>query len=104
MPDEPPDRTRWGSALSEVDIQRLRRIELKLDAILDHLGVEPPKPHGLIPAEIGALVGGGRKVYAVMLYRACTGAGLEEAIAAVEAIDAGQSLPPKPTASPKPTA
>ncbi|AXK86236.1 hypothetical protein SAMN05421776_102623 [Nocardia farcinica] len=63
---------------------RLARVERKLDLILAHLGLEDPRSvQGL--AEVDALVRAGKKIEAVKKYRQVDpGAGLGEAVAAVE--------------------
>ncbi|MEU7258961.1 ribosomal protein L7/L12 [Streptomyces rimosus] len=62
--------------------RRLRRIDRKLDLIMEHLGVEETGPEGM--AEIDALLHKGRKIEAIKRYRELTGAGLAEAKDAVE--------------------
>jgi ribosomal protein L7/L12 len=60
---------------------RLALVERKLDALLDHLGVEVPEPH-LQRAE--ALLEQGKTIQAIKAYREATGADLQEAKEAVD--------------------
>jgi len=60
---------------------RLALIERKLDALLDHLGVEVPEPH---LAEVETMLRQGKTVQAIKAYREATGAGLREAKEAVD--------------------
>ncbi|MFH9421151.1 ribosomal protein L7/L12 [Streptomyces sp. NPDC017529] len=62
--------------------RRLRRMDRKLDLIMEHLGVEETGPEGI--AEIDALLHKGKKIEAIKRYRELTGAGLVEAKEAVE--------------------
>lgn len=64
---------------------RLRRIEQKLDLILKSLGVPFDDASAGLPEEIRHLAESGRKIEAIKLYRAQTGAGLKEAKDAVDA-------------------
>lgn len=70
---------------------RLRRIERKLDLILDHLGLDGEDPAAAsLPAEARRLADDGRKIEAIKAYREQTGAGLREAKEAIEAYLAGR--------------
>jgi ribosomal protein L7/L12 len=60
---------------------RLARVERKLDALLDHLGVEVPEPHLL---QVETMLRQGKNVQAIKAYREATGAGLREAKEAVD--------------------
>ncbi|MEN2419496.1 ribosomal protein L7/L12 [Streptomyces rimosus] len=62
--------------------RRLRRMDRKLDLIMEHLGLDEVGPEGM--AEIDALLLKGRKIEAIKRYRELTGAGLVEAKEAVE--------------------
>lgn len=62
--------------------RRLRRMDRKLDLIMEHLGVEETGPEGI--AEVDALLHKGKKIDAIKRYRELTGAGLVEAKEAVE--------------------
>jgi ribosomal protein L7/L12 len=64
---------------------RLALIERKLDAVLDHLGVEVPEPH---LQEVEALLRRGKTIEAIKAYREATGAGLREAKEAVDRLSA----------------
>jgi hypothetical protein len=70
---------------------RLRRIENKLDLVMQHLGLkyEPPEFYGMT-AEARTLADAGQKIAAIKVYREETGAGLKEAKDAVEAYMAGR--------------
>ena len=57
------------------------RIERKVDALLKHSGVDVT---AVAAREAEVLVKAGRKIEAIKVYRALTGAGLAEAKAAVE--------------------
>ncbi len=60
---------------------RLAAIERKLQAVLDHLGIEDVEPSY---PEVVDLARRGRTIEAITLYREHTGAGLVEAKHAVE--------------------
>jgi ribosomal protein L7/L12 len=60
---------------------RLAIVERKLDAVLDHLGVEVPEPH---VQQVEALLRRGKTIEAIKVYREATGAGLREAKEAVD--------------------
>jgi ribosomal protein L7/L12 len=60
---------------------RLALVERKLDAMLDHLGVEVSEPH---LKQVEALLGQGKTIEAIKVYREATGAGLREAKEAVD--------------------
>jgi hypothetical protein len=84
--------------------QQLGRVELKvealrlrLDAIAEHLKV-PPGP--TVPTEVAGLLQAGRKIEAIKVYRAATGAGLAEAKAAVERMQAEVVKSPGPIIEP----
>jgi ribosomal protein L7/L12 len=62
-------------------MRRLALVERKLDAVLDHLGVEVPEPH---LQRVEALVGQGKTIQAIKAYREATGADLREAKEAVD--------------------
>jgi len=62
---------------------RLAVIERQLQLLMDHLGVAEPEPE---TTDIVAHLAAGRKIQAIQLYRARTGAGLKEAKDAVEEI------------------
>ncbi len=67
--------------------KRLRRIESKLDRILDHLGIRQndlADDSGL-STTVRALADRGQKINAIKAYREETGAGLKDAKEAVEA-------------------
>jgi hypothetical protein len=82
-----------ASRLKPSDTSRLRRLEAKLDLILEHLGLEyegPDTPAGL-SAEVQALADDpGQKIAAIKLHREQTGLGLKDAKDAVEAYIAGR--------------
>jgi ribosomal protein L7/L12 len=60
---------------------RLALIERKLDAVLDHLGIEVSEPH---LKQVEALLRRGKTIEAIKAYREATGAGLREAKEAVD--------------------
>jgi ribosomal protein L7/L12 len=64
---------------------RLALIERKLDAVLDHLGIEVPEPH---LQQVEALLRRGKTIEAIKAYRVATGAGLREAKEAVDRLSA----------------
>jgi ribosomal protein L7/L12 len=67
---------------------RLRRVEAKLDAILEHLGlqyIEPATAEGLSKRVKALADDPARKIAAIKLHREETGLGLSEAKDAVEA-------------------
>jgi len=73
--------------LAAGDAARLRRIENKLDLILQHLGIEyhRPQPGQNLDSEVRRLADAGRKIPAIKRHRELTGDGLREAKEAVEA-------------------
>lgn len=64
-------------------IRRLALVERKLDAVLDHLGVDVPEPH---LEQVEVLLGQGKTIQAIKAYREATGADLREAKEAVDRI------------------
>jgi ribosomal protein L7/L12 len=64
-------------------IRRLALVERKLDAVLDHLGIEVPEPH---LEQVEVLLGQGKTIQAIKAYREATGADLREAKEAVDRI------------------
>ena len=75
------------SFFKPADVARIRRLESKIDLILQHLGLkyEDPAIHGL-SEEVKALADDpSNKIRAIKLHRQQTGAGLKEAKDAVEA-------------------
>ncbi len=62
-------------------MRRLALVERKLDAVLDHLGVEVPEPH---LEQVEVLLGQGKTIQAIKAYREATGADLREAKEAVD--------------------
>ncbi len=74
------------TGLSSAETARLRRIEGKLDLILDHLGLtylDPTHPDSL-PADVRSLADAGRKIHAIRALREQTGSSLAEAKNSVE--------------------
>ncbi|GAA2146117.1 ribosomal protein bL12 [Glycomyces algeriensis] len=68
--------------------EALARIERKLDLVMQHLGLHdyaPPAPDPL--TEVRALIGQGKKIQAIKVYRELTGVGLKEAKDAVEMLE-----------------
>jgi hypothetical protein len=78
---------------SPIELTRLRRVEAKLDLILQHLGLEYKErstPGGL-SEEVRALADNpSQKIAAIALHRKETGLGLKEAKEAVEAYMEGR--------------
>jgi ribosomal protein L7/L12 len=72
------------------DAARLRRVEAKLDLILQHLGIEHAEGEGDLPVEARALADVGDKLGAIKAYRKATGADLRGAKLAVEDYMAGR--------------
>ena len=71
-------------AAAEHQARRLAAIERKLDLVIDHLGLREPEPDA--PAVVMQELLAGRKIQAIKVYRAATGATLREAKDAVEAL------------------
>lgn len=74
-------------------MQKVARLERKIDFILQHLDLEYDEQDEPTPAYIGqikSLLQRGNKIEAIKIYREATGVGLAEAKAAVEAIEAGR--------------
>jgi ribosomal protein L7/L12 len=67
--------------------QRLDRIEQKLDAILNAIGLQDAAPAAPDLSAVRSLALSGRKIEAIKVYRELTGAGLADAKAAVEAME-----------------
>ena len=80
--------------------RRLRRLERRLDAVIEHLGIAlPPEPPDDAPsAEVRRLVREGKMIQAIKAHRDETGAGLAEAKAVIDGLranpDAGAAGPP----------
>ncbi len=70
---------------SSLDASRLRRIERKLDLIIEHLGIrcEEELKDGLA-GDVRSLADDGRKIAAIKRHRELTGSSLVEAKRAVE--------------------
>lgn len=66
--------------------QRLNQLELKLDLILEALGVKPSTTPDPLEGEARALLAAGKKIQAIKLWRERTGLGLRDAKLAVEAL------------------
>ncbi|MEU6476293.1 ribosomal protein L7/L12 [Streptomyces sp. NPDC047017] len=73
------------SRLSGMD-KRLVRIERRLAAVADHLGLEEPDGQRAQRERVESLVREGKQVAAIKAYREMTGAGLKEAKDAVDQI------------------
>ncbi|WP_162231631.1 ribosomal protein L7/L12 [Allosalinactinospora lopnorensis] len=68
--------------------QRIARLEHRVNLIFDHLDIEE---FGTAQLEaVGELARQGKKIKAIKLYREITGAGLQEAKDAVEAMPGGR--------------
>jgi ribosomal protein L7/L12 len=77
------------SDFSRYDRARVRRVEQKLDLILNHLGIAFVETSSL-PAEALAAVEAGNKIAAIKALREATGIGLVEAKQEVESYMAGR--------------
>jgi hypothetical protein len=74
-----------GRSFSAADAARLRRVERKLDLILEHLGIRCDEVlHGDIPLDVRRLADDGRMIAAIKAYRQSTGSNLVDAKRAVE--------------------
>lgn len=75
-----------AGGLSDADVARLRRVESKLDLILQNLGIpwQEPDPAAGLSAEVRTLVEQGRKIEAIKVHRELTGLGLRDAKLAVD--------------------
>jgi ribosomal protein L7/L12 len=71
-------------AAADHQARRLAAVERKLDLVMDHLGIREPEPDA--PAAVMQELLAGRKLQAIKVYRAATGASLQEAKDAVEAL------------------
>lgn len=78
-------------AAADHHARRLAVLERKLDLILDHLGIREPEPDA--PAVVMQEILAGRKIQAIKVYRAATGASLKEAKDAVEDLARQRGLP-----------
>jgi ribosomal protein L7/L12 len=69
------------------DKAHLRRLEVKLDLLLRHFGIEIPDPATAagLSAEVRQLANDGKKIQAIKVHREQTGLGLKDAKEAVEA-------------------
>jgi ribosomal protein L7/L12 len=63
--------------------RRLRRMELRVDAVIESLGITAPTADADLQ-QVDLLLAQGKKVKAIKVYRDITGAGLAEAKEAVE--------------------
>ncbi|MEV4508618.1 ribosomal protein L7/L12 [Dactylosporangium sp. NPDC049525] len=77
-------------AAADHQSRRLAEIERKLDLVIDHLGIVEPETGA--PAAVMQELLAGRKLQAIKVYRAATGAGLREAKDAVEAMQRQRGL------------
>jgi Ribosomal protein L7/L12 C-terminal domain len=64
-------------------VDRLSRVEAKIDALLKHSGVQFD-PLGDVPTAVRDALSRGEKIEAIRMYREATGAGLKEAKDAIE--------------------
>jgi len=68
----------------------LARIERKLDLVMQHLDIRDHAPAEPDPmGEVRHLIGLGKKIQAIKVYREITGASLKDAKDAVERMEAG---------------
>lgn len=68
----------------------LRRIERKLDLIIEHLGIESADAGHELPREAREFADSGQAIEAIRAYRQTTGEGLKEAKEAVDRYMAGR--------------
>jgi len=87
----------WSTLFNRSDHDRIRRLESKVDSILAQLGMDSDEQTALSD-EVKSLATQPRKKFAaVKLHRAQTGAGLNEAEAAVSAYIHAQRKPKRAT-------
>jgi len=65
--------------------KRVRFLEAKVDALIEHTGIELDDSV-LVPVEVHAALEAGHRVKAIRIYRKITGAGLKEASGVVNAL------------------
>ncbi|WP_240677851.1 ribosomal protein L7/L12 [Actinacidiphila soli] len=74
----------YGLTVSAME-SKIKRVERKLDLLLQHLGADEPTPAGL--ERVREQLRQGRQIQAIKIYRELTGAGLKEAKEAVDRLD-----------------
>jgi ribosomal protein L7/L12 len=74
----------YGLTVSAME-SKIKRVERKLDLLLQHLGADEPTPAGL--ERVREQLRQGRQIRAIKIYRELTGAGLKEAKEAVDRLD-----------------
>lgn len=80
---------RWtGASWFGSDNTRIAVIEVKLNAIATHLGIDP---NSALKAEVASLARAGKKVEAVALYRSHTGEDLASATAYVDRLGSSET-------------
>ena len=68
----------WRLTSIERQIAKIARVEVKLDLLLKHAGVEYD-PYKALPPEVADALRKRQKIQAIKLYRMATGLGLKEA-------------------------
>lgn len=72
---------------SQLDVyrKRIRFLEVKVDALIKHTGIEFDDS-SFVPVEVHRAVKAGHRIKAIRLYRKATGAGLKEASVVVDGL------------------
>ena len=65
--------------------KRIRFLEVKVDALIKHTGIEFDD-NTLVPVEVHKAVKAGQRLKAIRLYRKITGAGLKEASEVIDGL------------------
>lgn len=65
--------------------KRIRFLEIKIDALIKHTGIEFDDA-SLVPLEVHEAIKAGHRLKAIKLYRKITGAGLKEASEVVDGL------------------
>jgi ribosomal protein L7/L12 len=68
----------WRLTEIERQVSRVARLDVKLDLLLKHAGVEYD-PYKALPPEVINALQNGRKIQAIKLYREASGVGLKDA-------------------------
>jgi ribosomal protein L7/L12 len=68
----------WRLTEIERQVSRVSRLDVKLDLLLKHAGVEYD-PYKALPPEVINALQNGRKIQAIKLYREASGVGLKDA-------------------------
>ena len=68
----------WRLTEIERQVGRVSRLDVKLDLLLKHVGVEYD-PYKALPSEVINALQNGQKIQAIKLYRKASGVGLKDA-------------------------